>query len=67
MLLKKIKFIGLVLFTMLFFSCDEKQFFSEYKELDKFNKKSSEENPNTLRSKLKNLKDFKQKVTILLY
>jgi len=40
MLLKKIKFIGLVLFTMLFFSCDEKQFFSEYKELDGTWKKS---------------------------
>ena len=31
---KKSKFIGLLMITMLFFSCDEKQFFSEYKELD---------------------------------
>jgi gliding motility-associated lipoprotein GldH len=40
MLLKKIKFIGLLLVTILFFACDEKQFFSEYKELDGTWKKS---------------------------
>jgi gliding motility-associated lipoprotein GldH len=40
MLLKKTKFIGLMLFAVLFFSCDEKQFFSEYKELDGSWKKS---------------------------
>ena len=37
---KKIKFIGLLVLIMLFFSCDEKQFFSEYKELDGSWKKS---------------------------
>jgi gliding motility-associated lipoprotein GldH len=40
MLLKKIKFIGLLLVTILFFACDEKQYFSEYKELDGTWKKS---------------------------
>ena len=40
MLLKKTKFIGLVLFALLFLSCDEKQFFSEYSELDGTWKKS---------------------------
>ncbi len=37
---EKTKFIGLLLLPMLFFSCDEKQFFSEYKELDGYWKKS---------------------------
>jgi len=32
--LKKTNFIGLILIALLFISCDEKQYFSEYKELD---------------------------------
>ena len=32
--LKKTNFIGLMLIAVLFISCDKKQFFSEYKELD---------------------------------
>jgi gliding motility-associated lipoprotein GldH len=38
--LKKSKFLVLLFVTLLFFSCDEKQFFSEYKELDGSWKKS---------------------------
>jgi gliding motility-associated lipoprotein GldH len=38
--LKKSKFLLLLFVTLLFFSCDEKQFFSEYKELDGSWKKS---------------------------
>ena len=34
MRLKKTNFIGLMLIALLFISCDEKQYFSEYKELD---------------------------------
>lgn len=38
--LKKSKFLLLLFVILLFFSCDEKQFFSEYKELDGSWKKS---------------------------
>lgn len=38
--LKKTNFIGLMLIVLLFVSCDKKQFFSEYKELDGTWKKS---------------------------
>uniref|UniRef100_UPI00404870C3 gliding motility lipoprotein GldH n=1 Tax=Flavobacterium sp. TaxID=239 RepID=UPI00404870C3 len=38
--LKKTNFIGLMLIALLFISCDKKQFFSEYKELDGTWKKS---------------------------
>jgi gliding motility-associated lipoprotein GldH len=38
--LKKSKFLVLLFVTLLFFSCDEKQFFSEYKELNGSWKKS---------------------------
>ena len=38
--LKKTNFIGLMLIVVLFISCDKKQFFSEYKELDGTWKKS---------------------------